>query len=130
MEGKFCIGFAQLFLRSSSPFLRKLTVPASFQRHLPDITLVFLNKLPGPHYRTVSPRLEDNCVSKCSYDSFHTKNIIMCGKLSEPHFYVFCSSILGRRFEKQGKLWEKFVQQFSPFHGILPAIRDQQCIVM
>ena len=70
------------------------------------------------HSRTVSLRLGDNCVSKCSSDSFpHTKYMSSCMENSQTHALMFCCSpILGRRFEKQGKLWGRFVPQFFFFH--------------
>ena len=67
-----------------------------------------------PHYSTFSPRLGDNCVPTYSSDSFsHTKYLSSCMKNSQNHTLMFCCSpILGRRFEKQRKLWNWFVPQF------------------
>ena len=58
------------------------------------------------HFKTYSLQLGDNCVSKCSSDSFpHKKNMSPCVKNSQNHTYMFlCSPIPGTRFEKQGKL--------------------------
>ena len=65
------------------------------------------------HYRTISPRLGDNCVSKFSSDSFPHANYVTMPENSQNHTLMFhCSPIPGRRFEKQGKLWDRFVPQF------------------
>ena len=63
------------------------------------------------HYRTVSPRLGDNCASKCCSDNFpHTKYMSPCVENSQNHtLMIRCSPIAGRRFEKLGKLWDRFV---------------------
>ena len=62
-------------------------------------------------YRTVSPR--DNCLSKCTSDSFpHTKYMSSSVENSHNHTLMFCCPpIPGRRFEKQGKLWDRSVPQ-------------------
>ena len=64
--------------------------------------------------KTVSPQLGDKCVSKCSSDSFpRTKYTSSCVANSQNLTFMFhCSLIPGRRFEKQGKIWERFVPQF------------------
>ena len=63
------------------------------------------------HFRTVSPGLGDNYASKCSSDSFpHTKYMSPCVENSQNHTLMFrFSPIPGRKFEKQGKLWDIFV---------------------
>ena len=76
------------------------------------------------HYRTVSPQLGDNCVSKSRSDSFpHIKYMSPCVENSKNHTLMFCCPpIPGRRFEKQGKLWHRFVSQF--FSISWPSTRD------
>ena len=68
------------------------------------------------HIIELSPR---KCVSKCSSDSFsHTKYTSSWVENFENHTLMFCCSpIPGRRFEKKGKLWDRFVPQilFFPF---------------
>ena len=66
------------------------------------------------HYRTVTPRLGDNSLSKCSSNSFsHTKYMSSCVENSQNHTLMFCCSpIPRRRFEKRRKLWDRFVSQF------------------
>ena len=76
------------------------------------------------HSIEVSLQLGDNFVSKWSSDSFpNTKYMSPCMESSQNHTLMFCCSpIPGRRFEKQGKLWDRFVPQF--FSISWPSPRD------
>ena len=74
-------------------------------------------------YRTVSPWLGDISVSKSSSDSFPHTKYMSCMENSQNNTLMFCCSpILGRRFEKQRKLWDRFVTQF--FSISWPSPRD------
>ena len=57
---------------------------------------------------------------------FHTQNIRPhAWKLSEPHNDVSFFSNPGRRFEKQGKLWENLSHSFPCFSKFLPGIGEK-----
>ena len=75
-----------------------------------------LGPLDFSHYRTVSPRLGDNCVLKCSSDSFpHSTYLSACEENSQNRTLMFlCSPILERRLQTQEKLRDRFVPQFPP----------------
>ena len=64
-------------------------------------------------------------LSKCSSNSFpHTKYMSQSLENSQNHTLMFCCSLIpGRRFEKQGKLWDRFVPQFF-LSILLPSLRD------
>ena len=82
------------------------------------------------HLKTVSPGLGDNYASKCSFDCFpHTKYTSPCVENSQNRTLMFSfSSILWRRFEKQGKLWENLSHGFPCFSNLLPEIGEKQNI--
>ena len=69
------------------------------------------------HSITVSPGSGGNYASKCSSDNFpHTKSMSPCVENSQNHNLMFCCSpIPVRRFEKLGKLWDRFVPHFFYF---------------
>ena len=60
------------------------------------------------HFRTFSPGLGDNYASKCNSDSFsHTKYTSPYVENSQNQTLKFSfSPIPGRRFKKQGTLWD------------------------
>ena len=79
------------------------------------------------HFRILYLVLGDKYVSKCSSDSFpHTKYMSPCVENSQNHTLIFrFSPIPGRRFEKQGKLWDRFFQSFPCFLNLLPGIGEK-----
>ena len=85
-------------------------------------------------YRTVSPRLGDNCLSKCLSNSFpHTKYMSPCVENCQNHTLMFCCSLIpGRRFEKKSKLMGHicptvFSLHFITFSAPLETIDALQC---
>ena len=68
-------------------------------------------------FGTVSPGLGDNYASKWGSGIFpHTKYMSRCVENSQNHTLLLrFSPILGRRIEKQGKLWDKVFLAFQIF---------------
>ena len=80
-------------------------------------------------FETVSTGLGDNYASKWGFDSFpHTKYMSQCVKNSQNHTLMLrFSPISGRRFEKQGKLWDKVFLAFQTFSLGLEKNKASKC---
>ena len=85
------------------------------------------------HYKSVSPRLGENCVSTCSSDSFpHTKYMsTMRGKPLESHFDVSLFSNPGKKVWKARKTMRQicppFFLYFMTFFLLLETNDALQC---